>query len=97
MFQLNINNNQKIHDINNERIIIGRSSEADLRLPLPDVSRKHATIHVKDNKIFIVDNQSLNGTLLNDKPCDEYHWYELREGDIIKISYFTIKVEAKTT
>lgn len=92
--QLNINDNH-LCDITEEPLTIGRSSEVKLRLPFPDVSRKHAIIYTKDGKVFIVDNKSLNHTYLNGETLDDNHWYELKEGDTIRIAGFTLKVEAK--
>ena len=48
------------------RYVIGRTEEADLRLPLPSVSRRHCEIVVDDKGPRARDLGSSNGTYLND-------------------------------
>jgi diguanylate cyclase (GGDEF)-like protein len=53
-------------DITDEEIIIGRSSDANLYLPDPHVSRMHAKITLdKNGKVSIFDLRSSNGTYVN--------------------------------
>ena len=53
-----------VYTFNKERIRLGRSSENDLVMRDGDVSRKHARISLEQDKVFIEDLDSLNGTLL---------------------------------
>jgi pSer/pThr/pTyr-binding forkhead associated (FHA) protein len=48
------------------RYVIGRTAEADLRLPLPSVSRRHCEIVVDSKGPRARDLGSSNGTYLND-------------------------------
>jgi len=48
-----------------EEISIGRSSDNDLIISDPLLSRKHATILQRGEEYFIKDNKSKNGTFLN--------------------------------
>ena len=48
-----------------KEIIIGRSSDVDIVLVEDMVSRQHAVIVVKDDKLFISDKGSTNGTFVN--------------------------------
>lgn len=47
--------------------VIGRSTQTDVRLPHPLVSRKHCELTERDGKLFARDLGSLNGTLVNGK------------------------------
>ena len=63
--------------------VIGRSSGCDLALPdEPGVSKIHAKIIAEDEKYFILDNESRNGTLVNGKPVKKQ---ELNHGDSVQI------------
>ena len=52
----------------NERLTIGRSSECNLVIPDPSVSRIHAHVIIRDKCLFLVDNNSHNKTYVNLKP-----------------------------
>ena len=52
-------------------LLIGRSSECDLRLDDGNVSRIHAKIFQKDNQWVLKDNQSTNGIYVNGEKIDE--------------------------
>ncbi|GBF89894.1 hypothetical protein Rsub_02598 [Raphidocelis subcapitata] len=44
---------------------VGRSSPADILLPIPTVSTRHALLRVEDATVYITDLNSTNGTLVN--------------------------------
>jgi pSer/pThr/pTyr-binding forkhead associated (FHA) protein len=67
-------------------MVLGRHSEADIRLPLPDVSRRHCRFVFDHGQWRIFDLGSLNGILVNGKRVDSA---ELHEGDVIAIGGFT--------
>lgn len=50
-------------------LLIGRGSEADLRINDPGISRKHAMIHVSGATISIEDLGSTNGITVNGQKC----------------------------
>ena len=50
-------------------LLIGRGSEADLRINDPGISRKHAMIHVSGSTISIEDLGSTNGIVVNGQKC----------------------------
>ncbi|WP_022908675.1 MULTISPECIES: FhaA domain-containing protein [Aestuariimicrobium] len=50
-------------------LLIGRGSEADLRINDPGISRKHAMIHVSGPDISIEDLGSTNGITVNGQKC----------------------------
>lgn len=69
--------------------IIGRSTEADLRLPDTGVSRQHAEITWNGQDAVLVDLQSTNGTTVNDTPIE--NWL-LADGDVITMGHSHIEV-----
>jgi len=70
--------------------LIGRHSGADIRLPLPDVSRRHCRLVRSANRWRVVDLNSLNGVFLNDEQVQEA---ELQDGDRLRVGGFTFAVE----
>ncbi len=74
--------------------IVGRSSEADIRLPDDGASREHARIDRSRNRsdggisFAIIDLQSTNRTLVNSKPVKRA---ELSDGDKIQIGETVLK------
>lgn len=61
---------------------IGRSEDSEIRIEDDSASRFHARLVVKDRRVTLVDLDSTNGTLVNEKPEREF---ELRDGDLIQI------------
>lgn len=71
--------------ISNQKITIGRDpSKANVIILEPIISKSHCTIFVKEEKIFIKDNDSTNGTFLlnNDVRIKEQ---EVKENDVISL------------
>ena len=71
--------------ISKQEITIGRDpAKANLIILEPIVSKSHCTIFVKEEKIFIKDNDSTNGTFLvnNDIRIKEQ---EVKENDVISL------------
>jgi hypothetical protein len=54
-------------DLAIERATIGRSSDCEVPLDVPAVSRRHAVIVQESGQFFVEDLQSRNGTYLNDE------------------------------
>lgn len=73
--------------------ILGRSAQADFRLPDSGVSRQHAEIVWNGEEAFVVDLQSTNGTTVNDTKID--NWM-LADGDVITIGHSHIQVRIRT-
>jgi Nif-specific regulatory protein len=57
-----------IFAINEETMIIGRETAANLCIADASVSRRHSKIENKENGFVITDLESLNGTFVNDVP-----------------------------
>lgn len=69
--------------------VIGRGTEADLRLPDTGVSRQHVEITWNGEDAVLTDLQSTNGTTVNDMPVD--NWM-LADGDVITVGHSRIEV-----
>ena len=70
------------------KMSFGRGDEADLRLDDDGLSRLHAVIYREDEQIWIVDENSTNGTFVNGERVSS-SGTALFDGDIIKIGNYT--------
>jgi pSer/pThr/pTyr-binding forkhead associated (FHA) protein len=70
--------------------IVGRHTEADVRLPLPDVSRRHCRLLFREGGWRITDLNSLNGVQLNDESILEA---PLEQDDRLRIGGFHFVVD----
>ena len=71
-------------------MMIGRHSSADVRLCLPDVSRRHCRCVFADGRWKVIDLGSLNGTFVND--CRQQEAV-LAQGDTVRIGSLTFCVD----
>lgn len=71
------------------RVILGRGKGCNMMLPGSNVSRQHAVIVRKENGWWISDQNSRNGTFLNQERLTESR--ELKNGDEISIGDYTIR------
>ena len=51
--------------LSDNRVVIGRSSEADITLDEPEVSRQHAVLFRQGGRLWVADLGSANGTAVN--------------------------------
>ncbi|MGH3135223.1 MAG: FhaA domain-containing protein [Gaiellaceae bacterium] len=70
------------HLITEERVVLGRSRDAGLRISDVNISRKHAELRQEGDTFWVVDLGSTNGTLVNGKRIDRQR---LRDGDRITL------------
>jgi predicted component of type VI protein secretion system len=77
------------------RFVIGRSTECQLSLDDPLVSRKHALLVVADNGVEIQDLGSRNGVVLNGSKIE--HPVRLGDGDTIVIGSQEMVLSAQAT
>lgn len=71
-----------IFAINEETLVIGRETAANLCIADASVSRRHTKIEKKDEGFVITDLESLNGTFVNDVPVKTRL---LEHGDRVRI------------
>lgn len=74
--------------------VIGRREDCDLRIPLKEISRKHALLMVGDKMVSIRDLGSANGTYINNQRVVEH---KLSPGDHIVVGpvVFTIQIDGQ--
>ncbi|WP_030271984.1 FtsK/SpoIIIE domain-containing protein [Streptomyces sp. NRRL B-24484] len=80
-----------VHRLHGEEISVGRSSEADVPLDDPDVSRLHLALHLADGTVSVRDLDSTNGTLLDGR------WLrgdsaELPDGGLVRLGESTLQL-----
>jgi pSer/pThr/pTyr-binding forkhead associated (FHA) protein len=70
--------------------LVGRHSTADVRLCLPDISRRHCRFLFSDGHWEVFDLNSLNGVFVNGERLQQS---VLRAGDAVRIGSLTFRVE----
>jgi pSer/pThr/pTyr-binding forkhead associated (FHA) protein len=71
-----------------KRVSIGRTKDNDIVLENRGVSRKHAQIEFNDESAIVIDNESLNGTFVNNRRVAEEL---LRDHDTITIGKYALE------
>jgi ABC-type multidrug transport system ATPase subunit/pSer/pThr/pTyr-binding forkhead associated (FHA) protein len=74
-------------------LVIGRGSDADIQLPSPAVSRRHATLQAAQPEWVLNDLNSKNGTFLNGERVKGSR--TLKTGDVVQISSFRLIYEGQ--
>lgn len=69
--------------------IIGRHSDADIRLPSPEVSRRHCKLYFREGFWRVQDLHSLNGVHVNDEKVYEATLYD---GDLFRVGEFLFEI-----
>lgn len=80
--------------LKSESTLIGRRSEAGLRIPTRDVSREHCRLQIVKNELRVRDLDSSNGTYVNGKRVDEA---VLKPGDRLTVGpvNFIVQIDGK--
>jgi len=81
-------------DLTKPDTLVGRHSSADIRLPLPDVSRQHCRFVFRQGAWHVVDLDSLNGVFINNQRVKQA---PLRNNDRVRIGGFVFQVELPAT
>lgn len=84
------NGNKLFIKIDKSPFIIGRSENCDISLIKDTVSRTHAEVTIDNERLFIKDLGSTNGTLINGEPIKGKR--ELVDGDTVNISDEELKI-----
>jgi pSer/pThr/pTyr-binding forkhead associated (FHA) protein len=77
-------------DVTRSGAVLGRHSGADVRLPLPDVSRRHCQFVCDDGRWLVIDLDSLNGVTVNGELVRQA---ELHDRDVMQIGGFVFDIE----
>jgi predicted component of type VI protein secretion system len=77
--------------LRSEETIVGRQHGCDLRIPSPDVSRRHCRLSVRSDCLVVEDLASSNGSYVNGARIQGEEL--LRPGDALAIGPVTFRVE----
>jgi hypothetical protein len=72
-------------ELTTNRAILGRSDEADVKVPVPEVSRSHALLWRAGGSAWIRDLGSANGTLVDGRPVNE-GGVEVDTGSVVQLA-----------
>jgi pSer/pThr/pTyr-binding forkhead associated (FHA) protein len=73
---------RKDFTLSGKPMIIGRKPEADIRIPLDEISRAHAEITMNGTKVIAKDLGSRNGTFVNEQKIAQA---TLKAGDQLRV------------
>ncbi|MBK8171791.1 MAG: FHA domain-containing protein [Sandaracinaceae bacterium] len=82
-----------VFEFDQQRVVIGRGTGADVRLPRSTVSEHHATIRLDANGFVLVDESSTNGTFIDGVRLVPGRPKILRDTDTIRISSFFLSFQ----
>ena len=79
-------------DFTKPEISVGRMKGNDIVLPKGNVSKRHATIHLRDKSFYVNDHGSTNGTYINGRKVTNEQF--VAEGEKIYIGDFILQLDA---
>jgi len=77
-------------DLTKSEVVVGRHSTADVRLHLPDVSRRHCRFLFAGGCWQVFDLHSMNGLFINDERVEQA---VVHPGDLIRIGSYIFEVQ----
>ncbi|MBR4170883.1 MAG: FHA domain-containing protein [Kiritimatiellae bacterium] len=87
-------NEGKSYEMNGTAMKLGRSSQCDIALDDPEMSRSHCYLEIRDGELWVADLGSANQTFVNGKAVDEC---ALKNGDEILVGTTKLRVESDAT
>ena len=85
-----IDGRRETRELTDGTYVIGRGESCRIRIPLPDVSERHAILTVRDGRAIVEDLHSSNGTYVNDEPIDRA--FVLDGGKVVRIGESLLRV-----
>ncbi len=87
-------NQGKVLEIKLSQFVVGRDPQCHLRPTSPKISKRHCAVLQRDNKVFVRDLESINGTFVNDAQVKGE--VALHDGDHLRMGplLFEVKIEA---
>jgi pSer/pThr/pTyr-binding forkhead associated (FHA) protein len=76
-------------ELTRPEVVLGRHTGCDVRLPLPDVSRRHCRFVHSNGNWSVHDLESMNGIYVNEERVSQA---QLKEGDVLGIGGFRFEV-----
>jgi len=88
------NGDRREFPISGSSVVIGRLDECGIRIPLPEVSRRHVSISVTAKRVVVKDLGSANGTYVNNRRVTED---SLQAGDHLVVGpvVFTVQIDGQ--
>ncbi len=77
-------------EVRKPEVIVGRHSQAEVRLALPEISRRHCRLAFENQQWHVYDLNSLNGVFVNGERMQEATLYD---GDHLQLATFVFLVE----
>ena len=71
--------------VEGERFIVGRSSQADVQIEDPGISRQHVQVEIAHSVVTLQDLGSKSGTYINDYRLPSSKAIRYRQGDLIRL------------
>lgn len=90
--QLRIKINGKLLAQKGSQVIGRESTQVDYAVAEAEISRKHVQLTLRDNRVYVEDLKSQNGSWLNDQPLQPHQPVELSQGSRLKLSSITFTV-----
>ncbi len=86
---------RKSFTLSRESTVIGRKTDADLRIPLNEISRAHCELTMNGKSVSVRDLGSSNGTYVNGERVEDD--FELSAGDKIRMGsvMFVVQIDGK--
>jgi pSer/pThr/pTyr-binding forkhead associated (FHA) protein len=72
------------------RIVLGRASSADVRIPSPTVSEAHASVQMRGSDWLLTDLGSRNGTKHNGQRVMPERTKKLQDGDLLELGNYVL-------
>jgi len=87
--------NEKKTNLNHNETNIGRLSSNLISISDPTISKNHATIHMADNRFYLRDLGTVNGTYLNGNRLESNTKYPLKHKDTIQFGKRNTKFKCR--
>jgi pSer/pThr/pTyr-binding forkhead associated (FHA) protein len=73
------------------QVLIGRSSNCDLQVDDPTVSRRHCSIDTDGEAVWVRDIGSMNGTYINGEKIGQPQ-FVLHDGDVLRLGNHEFRI-----
>lgn len=77
------------------RVVLGRGDGADVRLPDPSVSHRHASLRQRGSDYLIVDEGSTNGTYVGGVRLAPQSPRIVRDGDVVRVGRIELQIRVE--
>jgi two-component system cell cycle response regulator len=79
------------YSLTQDSMVMGRDPAVEISLNDPNISRKHARVFQRDEKVYLADLGSSNGTFINDRRLTPGEEVLLAKEDMIKLGVLIFK------